>query len=173
MTVNGTPGKDTIKVAGGTVTRPRRSGEDRARRGPRDKLDDQRAGRERTPIDSIAVPVDRHPDPGQTAAAATTSLLGGPGDDVLIGGDGADDLFAGGGDNVALGGPGDDVLRGEEGDDVLDGGPDDDILIGNAGDYALAQRRGRLRRLISSAAASSPPAPDRAIQGSDAWSAAS
>ncbi len=45
---------------------------------------------------------------------------GGNGDDVLIGGAGADTL---------TGGPGDDVLIGGPGIDILDGGPDDSVVI--------------------------------------------
>jgi Ca2+-binding RTX toxin-like protein len=55
-----------------------------------------------------------------TAAGPTLSLDGGAGNDVIIGGDGADLLF---------GGVGDDVLIGNAGQDVLDGGPGDNILI--------------------------------------------
>jgi Ca2+-binding RTX toxin-like protein len=79
-----------------------------------------------------------------TDLPASTSLTanGEPGDDILIGGDGAellsggdgDDLIlAGSGDDVASGGNGDDRLRGEEGDDVLDGGAGFDVLRGGAG----------------------------------------
>ena len=134
VTVNGTPGKDTIKVAGGTVTGLAAQVKI-APAEARDKLTINGLDGADT-IDSIAVPatgIRIQADGG----LGDDVLLGGPGDDVAVGGDGADVLFTGGGDNVALGGRGDDVLRGEEGDDVLDGGADQDILIGNAGDDVL------------------------------------
>src|SRR5699024_9571478 len=45
---------------------------------------------------------------------------GGNGDDILIGGDGADILNGDAGDDVLIGGPG---------IDILDGGPDDNVVI--------------------------------------------
>jgi Ca2+-binding RTX toxin-like protein len=56
-----------------------------------------------------------------SALAATAALLtidGGDGDDVLIGGDGADTLNGGAGDDVIIGGPGTDTINGALGDDV-------------------------------------------------------
>jgi Ca2+-binding RTX toxin-like protein len=62
------------------------------------------------------------------ASGLGTAMLftadGGDGDDILIGGDGADTLS---------GGAGDDVLLGGAGLDVLDGGPGDNIVIQGAG----------------------------------------
>ena len=60
---------------------------------------------------------------GLGAVAPLLNLDGGDGDDVLLGGAGADTL---------LGGAGDDVLLGNGGTDVLDGGPGDNILIQGA-----------------------------------------
>jgi Ca2+-binding RTX toxin-like protein len=57
---------------------------------------------------------------GLTADAIRFSADGGDGDDVLIGGAGADSLLGGAGDDVLLGGPG---------IDSLDGGPGDNIVI--------------------------------------------
>ena len=54
--------------------------------------------------------------------AANSTLLtldGGDGDDVLIGGDGADALLGGAGDDVLIGGPGLDTLDGGTGDNVI------------------------------------------------------
>jgi Ca2+-binding RTX toxin-like protein len=45
--------------------------------------------------------------------------FGGEGDDVLIGGTGADSLFGEGGDDVLLGGPGVDLLDGGTGDNIV------------------------------------------------------
>ncbi|HKB05120.1 MAG TPA: TIGR03118 family protein [Gemmataceae bacterium] len=57
-----------------------------------------------------------------------TVLMGGAGDDMLIGG---------GGDNVLVGGPGDDQLFGQTGRDVLIGGEGLDHLLGRANDDLL------------------------------------
>jgi Ca2+-binding RTX toxin-like protein len=54
------------------------------------------------------------------------NVIGGPGDDILIGNDQAD---------VLTGGPGRDILIGRGGADVLNGGVGDDILIGCSTDY--------------------------------------
>jgi len=65
---------------------------------------------------------------GVAAGAIQLTLDGGPGNDVLIGGDG---------DDVLNGGPGDDVLIGGPGLDTLDGGGDDDIVIQLVGDDTI------------------------------------
>jgi Ca2+-binding RTX toxin-like protein len=57
---------------------------------------------------------------GLAATSALLTLDGGAGDDVLIGGDGADTLLGGAGDDVLIGGPG---------NDTIDGGPDDNVII--------------------------------------------
>jgi Ca2+-binding RTX toxin-like protein len=54
------------------------------------------------------------------ANSALLTLDGGAGDDVLIGGAGADNLLGGAGDDVLIGGPG---------IDTIDGGPDDNVII--------------------------------------------
>jgi Ca2+-binding RTX toxin-like protein len=54
------------------------------------------------------------------ANSALLTLDGGDGDDVLIGGDGADTLN---------GGAGDDVLLGGSGSDTIDGGPGDNVVL--------------------------------------------
>jgi hypothetical protein len=56
--------------------------------------------------------------------APLTTTIGGPGDDVLLGGDEHDKLF---------GGPGRDVLRGRADVDRLVGGPGDDVIDGGPG----------------------------------------
>jgi Ca2+-binding RTX toxin-like protein len=55
---------------------------------------------------------------GLAAGAIQLTADGGAGDDVLIGGDGADVLSGGAGDDVLIGGLGIDVLNGGDGDDV-------------------------------------------------------
>jgi Ca2+-binding RTX toxin-like protein len=86
--------------------------------------------------------------PGDLAATPPTcegkrvTLLGTPGDDVLMGTPGRDIVLAGDGDDViaglgdsdiACGGPGDDTILGGTGNDILYGGPGDDRLRGAAG----------------------------------------
>lgn len=56
---------------------------------------------------------------GLTADAIQLIADGGNGDDVLIGGDGADTLRGGAGDDVLIGGPGNDLLDGGIGDNIL------------------------------------------------------
>jgi Ca2+-binding RTX toxin-like protein len=76
-------------------------------------------------------------DDAITLAAITqptfdVTILGGPGDDILIGSGGDDSIFGGPGDDVLIGGPGNDCLSGGSGNNVViqslragcSGGPD-------------------------------------------------
>lgn len=72
----------------------------------------------------------------------SNTLLGGAGNDELVGrdqvdtlegDDGDDRLFAGGGGDRLMGGAGMDVLHGQDGDDTLDGGAGHDVLNGGSG----------------------------------------
>src|SRR4051812_34781563 len=63
--------------------------------------------------------------------------LGGPGDDALAGGGGADDLDGGAGDDSLSGAAGADRLAGGDGDDLLYGGNGPDTLLGDAGSDIL------------------------------------
>jgi hypothetical protein len=70
-------------------------------------------------------------DAGDMLQAAAGPVAGGPGDDVIVGSDGARPLAVlegGDGNDTIRGGAGRDELRGDAGDDVLDGGPGDDVL---------------------------------------------
>lgn len=58
-----------------------------------------------------------------------TTLIGGSGNDTLLGGTGADSIIGGGGN---------DVLRGGLGNDSILGGNGDDIILGDAGDDSLS-----------------------------------
>ncbi len=75
-------------------------------------------------IDAATVPAD----------SAQLTLTGGQGDDVIIGGAGADTLLGNAGDDVLLGGPGADVLDGGDGDDVEIQGADAARLAPNSAD---------------------------------------
>lgn len=61
------------------------------------------------------------------------SVRGGPGDDVLIGGAGADRLYGDAGDDTLTGGAGPDMLKGHADADTLSGGSGDDDFHGGAG----------------------------------------
>lgn len=62
-----------------------------------------------------------------------TTLVGTPGDDVIVGGDEADVLSGRAGEDLMSGGHGEDRLEGNYAGDQLFGGPDDDALFGNLG----------------------------------------
>lgn len=85
-----------------------------------------------------------------------TTLRGGPGNDVLIGGNGPDKLLGGpgndrlvgqGGPDLLCGGPGNDVLLGGSGNDVLIGGGGHDVLRGGPGGNVLIRGPGGHRAL--------------------------
>ena len=78
--------------------------------------------------------------PGLTRGFA---FYGGPGNDVLIGGDGPDLLDGGRGDDVLIGGGGPDRLRGGAGHDTLIGGAGNDFLGGDRGEDVLVAGTGR------------------------------
>ena len=61
------------------------------------------------------------------------TLIGGAGNDYLLGGAGNDTLEGGAGNDYLLGGAGDDTLEGGAGDDTLEGGEGVDRLSGGAG----------------------------------------
>jgi hypothetical protein len=72
-----------------------------------------------------------------TSAIANVPALyfGGPGDDIMTGGNRADVLVGGPGNDILIGRGGADVLIGGAGLDVLFGGGGEDLLIGGATDY--------------------------------------
>ncbi|MFZ0267373.1 cadherin domain-containing protein [Caulobacter sp.] len=68
-----------------------------------------------------------------TAAATSSWITGGAGDDILNGGVGQDILTGGDGADKLLGGAANDYLYGGVGDDSLDGGAGADLMFGGAG----------------------------------------
>ncbi|MDQ2081666.1 Ig-like domain-containing protein [Xanthobacteraceae bacterium Astr-EGSB] len=66
------------------------------------------------------------------------NVIGGAGNDTLIGDDAANVLDGGLGNDTIDGGAGNDVLIGGAGNDVLTGGDGDDLLKGGAGNDAIA-----------------------------------
>jgi|GEM_PF-3312542 len=79
---------------------------------------------------------------GKLPADATTLVgngrtLGGPGSQIINGGDGDDPLFGNQGSDLLTGGGGNDSLFGGQGTDWLLGGPGDDLLSGDFGDDVL------------------------------------
>ncbi len=76
------------------------------------------------------------------------TMRGGPGDDTLSGGGGADKLIGGAGsdrlsghagDDLLFGGPGDDTISGGSGNDRLRGGPGTDTIGGGSGRNGIRQ----------------------------------
>lgn len=75
---------------------------------------------------------------GSTSASTTvTAIVGGSGNDALVGTDSADVLLAQGGNDVLQGKSGIDLLCGDTGNDALDAAAGDDTLVGGAGNDAL------------------------------------
>ena len=71
-----------------------------------------------------------------------TTLNGGAGNDILVGGNAADTINGGDGRDVLVGNGGKDALSGGAGDDLLEGGGGDDTLDGGAGRDKLDGGRG-------------------------------
>ncbi|MEP7157786.1 MAG: right-handed parallel beta-helix repeat-containing protein [Chloroflexota bacterium] len=70
-------------------------------------------------------------------SAGDDLLDGGSGNDLLLGGAGNDRLNGGSGNDILLGGIGNDVLDGDDGHDILLGGSGDDFLRGGKGKNIL------------------------------------
>jgi Ca2+-binding RTX toxin-like protein len=68
------------------------------------------------------------------------ALFGGPGNDTLVGGSGQDVLVGADGNDSLLGGANSDILMGGAGDDVLDGGAGEDLLKGENGRDTIRSR---------------------------------
>jgi uncharacterized delta-60 repeat protein len=70
-------------------------------------------------------------------AAAVDSMDGGAGDDYLVGNDGADLLTGGAGNDAVFGGAGGDLIDGSAGNDTLGGEADQDTVYGGRGNDVL------------------------------------
>ena len=73
------------------------------------------------------------------------TLIGAGGNDVISGGSSADLLRGGAGDDIINGGSNADRIRGGSGNDVINGGTGNDIIRGNRGDDAMNGGAGRDR----------------------------
>lgn len=72
-----------------------------------------------------------------TSVGISATLLGGSGNDTLIGSSAADELDGGAGNDTLNGGAGNDVLCGGDGNDTINGGAGDDVLGGDEGNDRL------------------------------------
>lgn len=84
----------------------------------------------------VPVPTTLRGGPGNdviTAGAGADRILGGPGDDSLSGGSGPDAIYGGAGKDQLYGKFGNDLLKGGPGNDRLYGGAGNDTLIGGPG----------------------------------------
>jgi Ca2+-binding RTX toxin-like protein len=71
------------------------------------------------------------------SGGAGSTLIGGVGNDTLIGGGGDAFIQAGTGNDLILGGQGDSTLIGGAGADSIYGGPGDDVILGGSGSYYI------------------------------------
>jgi Ca2+-binding RTX toxin-like protein len=69
------------------------------------------------------------------AFSSTVTMIGGSGNDTLIGGKGPSVLIGGGGNNILMGGKGRNLLIGGSGQSILKGGPAGNLLIGGTTAY--------------------------------------
>ena len=96
-----------------------------------------------TAVAAITANIDVGAGNDRIDASASTigvTLSGGPGNDLLIGGQGPDTLFGNDGNDILVGGAGDDSLFGDagsdrfestylDGNDTVDGGDGDDVIV--------------------------------------------
>ncbi len=64
-------------------------------------------------------------------------ILGGGGDDVLLGEDGRDIILGGNGNDTVFGGDGNDIILGQNGNDTLNGNDGNDIILGGNGNDTI------------------------------------
>jgi len=70
------------------------------------------------------------------------TIVGTPGNDMLVGTSDRDIIFAGAGNDRIQGGAGDDIICGAGGDDIIDGGAGFDWVVGGAGDDRIRGNSG-------------------------------
>ena len=96
----------------------------------------------------VAVDLNLELQPGTLADGSTSNnagdilssiehVIGGKGDDTILGNDQNNRLSGGAGDDTIDGRGGDDIIKGDAGDDTLDGGDGGDTIYGGAGDDTL------------------------------------
>jgi len=93
---------------------------------------------------AVGVAVTLRGGPGNDQLVGSSSvigdkLIGGPGDDILMGRAGPDLLYGGPGSDHLYGGPDDDRLVGGSGNDILRGEAGEDTLLGGSGENELFQ----------------------------------
>jgi Ca2+-binding RTX toxin-like protein len=79
---------------------------------------------------------------GSISFTNITTVIGGAGADMLIGGDATNRLYAGAGNDTLIGGASNDFFRDNDPYPGLDIGTDDDSMVGNAGDDSFELTRG-------------------------------
>ena len=99
-----------------------------------------------TGVQRILVLAGRGSDKVSVATPLPTRILGGRGNDTLIGGAADDEIHGGLGADSIIGTAGDDRLFGESGADSLDGGAGDDTLIGGRGNDRIWTTAGDVAR---------------------------
>ncbi len=85
---------------------------------------------------------DRILGSGGLAGRTRLRLVGGPGTDLLLGGDSDDELLGLEGNDILLGDRGNDLLQGGSDNDTLSGGPGADQVLGELGDDTLQWNAG-------------------------------
>lgn len=68
-----------------------------------------------------------------SAMSGPVNLIGGGGNDLILGTSGPNNIFGGAGNDTIRGGDGPDVISGDAGDDLLEGGSGPDIINANIG----------------------------------------
>jgi RTX calcium-binding nonapeptide repeat (4 copies)/Calpain family cysteine protease len=137
LTVNGTPGNDTIIV--------RRVGDVISVAGTGVSVSAGRVGQVvvNAGAGDDVIRLDSETTRGQAALGVPCVVYGGAGNDTIVGTPGADRLDGGSGNDTITGGAGDDVLIGGYGNDTLNGGAGNDWMSGDAGDDLLIGGSGR------------------------------
>src|SRR5215207_6383142 len=142
LTVQGGKGADRVKVVCGADANVKANGRD-PRTGP--VLCSQvvevdavmRDGDDRVDLSGVDGAFGETDLADFGSASAFNLVLGGPGDDRILGGALRDHLVGGRGEDLLRGRAGNDLLLGGQGDDRILGGPGDDLISANQGDDSL------------------------------------